>query len=166
MSFMSPNAAAWRSMRSDRSVVDKRVSRETVRRVFGFARPHRRLIAIFLSLTVVDSAMVIVTPLLVQRIVDDGIIAGDGGLVTRLALAMAGAALLSAVLAVFAGWFAVAADRDPAEGYTPEDYAEHIRTEHSTYRWLLEPMLARAGFEIVDVAFEGRLFGTYTCLRR
>ena len=105
MSFMSPNAAAWRSMRSDRSVVDKRVSRETVRRVFGFARPHRRLIAIFLSLTVVDSAMVIVTPLLVQRIVDDGIIAGDGGLVTRLALAMAGAALLSAVLAVFAGWF-------------------------------------------------------------
>ncbi|MFB9312126.1 ABC transporter ATP-binding protein [Nocardioides plantarum] len=105
MSFMSPNAAAWRSMRSDRSVVDRRVSRETVRRVFGFARPHRRLIAIFLSITVVDSAMVIVTPLLVQRIVDDGIIAGDGGLVTRLALAMAGAALLSAVLAVFAGWF-------------------------------------------------------------
>jgi ATP-binding cassette subfamily B protein len=105
MSFMSPNAAAWRSMRSDRSVVDRRVSRETVRRVFGFARPHRRLIAIFLAITVVDSAMVIVTPLLVQRIVDDGIIAGDGGLVTRLALAMAGAAILSAVLAVFAGWF-------------------------------------------------------------
>lgn len=68
--------------------------------------------------------------------------------------------------AVFADWFAAAADRDPAEGYTPEDYAEHIRTEHSTYRWLLEPMLTRAGFEIVDVAFEGRLFGTYTCLRR
>jgi ATP-binding cassette subfamily B protein len=105
MSFMSPNAAAWRSMRSDRSVVDRRVSRETVRRVLGFARPHRRLIAIFLAITVVDSAMVIVTPLLVQRIVDDGIIAGDGGLVTRLALAMAGAAILSAVLAVFAGWF-------------------------------------------------------------
>ncbi|WP_370692307.1 ABC transporter ATP-binding protein [Nocardioides sp.] len=105
MSLMSPNAAAWRSLRSDRSVVDKRVSRQTVRRVFGFARPHRRLIAIFLTITVIDSSMVIVTPLLVQRIVDDGIIAGDGGLVTLLALAMAGAAILSAVLAVFGGWF-------------------------------------------------------------
>ncbi|MEO9323789.1 ABC transporter ATP-binding protein [Nocardioides sp. C4-1] len=105
MSSMSPNAAAWRSLRSDRSVVDRRVSRDTVRRVFGFARPHRRLIAIFLTVTVIDSSMVIVTPLLVQRIVDDGIIAGDTRLVTLLALAMAGAAVLSAVLAVLGGWF-------------------------------------------------------------
>ena len=105
MSSMHPNAAAWRSLRTDRSVVDNRVSRETVRRVFGFARPHRRLISIFLVLTVIDSSMVIVTPLLVQRIVDDGIIGGDTGLVTLLALAMAGAAVLSAVLAVIGGWF-------------------------------------------------------------
>ena len=105
MSSMHPNAAAWRSLRSDRSVVDKRVSRATVRRVLAFARPHRRLIAIFLTITVIDSSMVIVTPLLVQRIVDDGIIAGDTGLVTVLALAMAGAAVVSAVLAVFGGWF-------------------------------------------------------------
>lgn len=105
MSSMSPNAAAWRSLRSDRSVVDRRVSRETVRRVLGFARPHRRLIAVFLVLTVVDSAMVVVTPLLVQRIVDDGITAGNGGVVTGLALAMAGASILSAVLAVVGGWF-------------------------------------------------------------
>ena len=105
MSSTNPYAAARRYVRSDRSVVDNRVSRETVRRVFGFARPHRRLIAIFLTFTVIDSAMVVVTPLLVQRIVDDGIIAGDTGLVTTLALAMAGAAVFSAVLAVFAGWF-------------------------------------------------------------
>ncbi len=105
MSSTNPYAAARRYVHSDRSVVDNRVSRETVRRVFGFARPHRRLIAIFLTFTVIDSAMVVVTPLLVQRIVDDGIIAGDTGLVTTLALAMAGAAVFSAVLAVFAGWF-------------------------------------------------------------
>lgn len=105
MSSMHPNAAAWRSLRTDRSVVDRRVSRQTVRRVLGFARPHRRLIAIFLTLTVIDSSMVIVTPLLVQRIVDDGVIAGNGELVTWLALAMAGAAVVSAVLAVLGGWF-------------------------------------------------------------
>ncbi|RKN38727.1 class I SAM-dependent methyltransferase [Streptomyces hoynatensis] len=66
---------------------------------------------------------------------------------------------------VFAGWFAGAAD-DPASGYTAGDYAEHIRTEHSTYRWLLEPMLEATGFEIAEARFDGRLFGAYTCVRR
>ena len=65
---------------------------------------------------------------------------------------------------VFAGWFAGAAT-DPARGYTAADYAEHIRTEFSTFRWLLEPMLAAAGFEIVDVQYERRLYGAYTCVK-
>ncbi len=65
---------------------------------------------------------------------------------------------------IFGGWFAGAA-ADPADGYTSADYAEHIRTEFSTYRWLLEPMLAAAGFEIVAVTFERRLYGAYTCVK-
>ena len=83
MSSMHPGAAAWRHIRSDRSVVDNRIDPGTVRRVFGFARPHRRLISVFLALTVVDAAMVVVMPLLVLRIVDDGILADNGGLVTK-----------------------------------------------------------------------------------
>lgn len=66
--------------------------------------------------------------------------------------------------AVFAGWFANAAT-DPAAGYTAADYAEHIRTEYSTFRWLLEPMLAATGFEIADVSYARRLYGAYTCVR-
>jgi ubiquinone/menaquinone biosynthesis C-methylase UbiE len=66
---------------------------------------------------------------------------------------------------VFRNWFEYAA-ADPAKGYTSEDYAEHIRTEFSTFRWLLEPMLAAAGFEIADVAYQGRLYGAYTCVKR
>ncbi|GAA2450708.1 class I SAM-dependent methyltransferase [Streptomyces macrosporus] len=66
---------------------------------------------------------------------------------------------------VLEAWMAGAAD-DPARGYTRQDYAEHLRTEYSTFRWLLEPMLDAAGFEIVEAEYEGRLFGTYTCLRR
>jgi SAM-dependent methyltransferase len=65
---------------------------------------------------------------------------------------------------IFAGWFAAAAT-DPAAGYTAADYAEHIRTEHSTFRWLLEPMLAAAGFEISEVSYERRLYGAYTCVK-
>ena len=66
---------------------------------------------------------------------------------------------------VFARWFAGAAT-DPAAGYTAEDYAVHIRTEHSTYRWLLEPLLDHAGFDILDASYTRRLYGTYTCRRR
>jgi SAM-dependent methyltransferase len=67
--------------------------------------------------------------------------------------------------AVFERWLAGAAD-DPARGYTREDFAEHIRTEHSTFRWLLEPMLAAAGFEVVTADFGGSVYGAYTCRRR
>ncbi|QSB15452.1 GNAT family N-acetyltransferase [Natronosporangium hydrolyticum] len=63
---------------------------------------------------------------------------------------------------VFRSWFDGAAT-DPAQGYTAEDYATHIRTEHSTFRWLFEPMLTQAGFEILTAEYEGRCFGSYTC---
>jgi ubiquinone/menaquinone biosynthesis C-methylase UbiE len=66
--------------------------------------------------------------------------------------------------AVFEEWLA-GAWHDPATGYTAEEYATHIRTEHSTYRWLLEPMLAAAGFRITDVRYERRLYAAYTCVR-
>jgi hypothetical protein len=58
--------------------------------------------------------------------------------------------------AVIERWLDGAAT-DPAEGYTRADLAEHVRTEHSTYRWLLEPMLAAAGFEVVEAPFAGRV---------
>jgi ATP-binding cassette subfamily B protein len=67
----------WRHMRTDRSAAAQKVSRETVRRVFGFATPHRPSIALFLVLTVFDAALVVVTPLLVKKIVDDGILQQD-----------------------------------------------------------------------------------------
>ena len=66
--------------------------------------------------------------------------------------------------AVFDDWLAGAAD-DPAAGYTAADYAEHIRTEHSTFRWLLEPMLAAAGLHIAEVSYERRLYAAYTCVK-
>ena len=54
---------------------------------------------------------------------------------------------------------------DPSLGYTRDDFAQHLRTEFSTFRWLFEPMLAAAGFAIVTADFDGRVYGTYTCLR-
>jgi ATP-binding cassette subfamily B protein len=104
MSGMLGGGSAWRHLRSDRSIVHNRIERGTVRRVLGFARPHRPLIGVFLVLTVIDAGMVVVTPLLAQHIIDDGIVGGDRGVVVWLSLAMAGVALFSAVLTIGEGW--------------------------------------------------------------
>ncbi|MCM0618925.1 ABC transporter ATP-binding protein [Nocardioides bruguierae] len=95
---------AWRHLRTDRSVVHQRVGWPTVRRILRFARPHRRVIAVFLALTVLDSALVVVVPLLTKRVVDVGIAEADTSLVVELAAAMAVFALFSAVLSVLSGW--------------------------------------------------------------
>jgi ATP-binding cassette, subfamily B, bacterial len=94
----------WRNMRTDRSVTEQRLAGGTVRRVVGFAIPHRIPIAVFLALTVVDAALVVVTPLLVKRIIDDGIMRQDTRLVVVLAAAAAGVAVLDAGLGVAMGW--------------------------------------------------------------
>jgi ATP-binding cassette, subfamily B, bacterial len=94
----------WRNMRTDRSVTEQRLAGGTVRRVVGFATPHRVPIGIFLALTVVDAALVVVTPLLVKRIIDDGIMRHDTRLVVVLAAAAAGVAVLDAGLGVAMGW--------------------------------------------------------------
>jgi len=62
-------------------------------------------------------------------------------------------------------WLDHAAE-DPAEGYTRADFAVHIRDEHSTFRWLFEPMLAASGFEIVTADFRRDVYGAYTCVKR
>jgi ubiquinone/menaquinone biosynthesis C-methylase UbiE len=67
--------------------------------------------------------------------------------------------------AVVERWLEGAAD-DPGLGYTRADLAEHIRTEYSTFRWLLEPMLAAVGFEILTADYEGSVYGAYTCRKR
>ena len=96
--------ATWRHMRTDRSEVASRVERATVRRVFAFARPHRSLISFFLLITVLDAGLVIVSPLLVQQIVDEGILKHDQILVFWLAGAMAVTALVDALFTVLGGY--------------------------------------------------------------
>jgi SAM-dependent methyltransferase len=59
------------------------------------------------------------------------------------------------------------APTDPAKGWTAEQLAEHVRMEHSTFSWLLEPMLARAGFEIKERHLSAnRIYAAYVCMRR
>ncbi|WP_246210060.1 ABC transporter ATP-binding protein [Nocardioides piscis] len=106
MSMMGPGGGGppWRHLRSDRTVVEERIERQTVRRVLSFARPHRKAITAFLVVTIVDAGLVVLPPLLLQRIVDDGITSGDVSLVAWLAGAIAVVAVLTAGLGLVGGY--------------------------------------------------------------
>jgi SAM-dependent methyltransferase len=58
------------------------------------------------------------------------------------------------------------APADPAQGWTRPELETHLREEYSTFSWLLEPMLERAGFTIQDVSgTESQIFAAYTCIK-
>ena len=61
-------------------------------------------------------------------------------------------------------WIADTVSTDGESGWTRAELAEHIRDEHSTFTWLLEPMIERAGLEIVrrDYSDDGML-AKYLC---
>ncbi|MFB9238304.1 class I SAM-dependent methyltransferase [Plantactinospora siamensis] len=63
-------------------------------------------------------------------------------------------------------WLAGNTITDPAAGYTRADLVTHLRTEFSTYRWLFEPMLDAAGFDILDADYRAGVYAAYTCVRR
>nr|WP_246085747.1 ABC transporter ATP-binding protein [Pseudonocardia hydrocarbonoxydans] len=72
-------------------------SRATLRRIAGFARPHRRRLALFLVLSVVGAALGVATPVLAGRVVDAivtggpaGVVVGLAGLIAVIAVAVAG----------------------------------------------------------------------------
>ena len=94
----------YRNLRSDRDVLERRLTRGTVRRVLAFAGPHRALITGFVALMVVDAGLVVITPLLTKWVVDNGIIKHDLSLVWWLAGAMAVVALVDAVLSIGSGY--------------------------------------------------------------
>ncbi|MFF1252653.1 class I SAM-dependent methyltransferase [Pseudarthrobacter sp. NPDC058329] len=49
--------------------------------------------------------------------------------------------------------------------WSRDEFEEHIRDEHSTFRWLLEPMIERAGFDIVEVQYTAETFDAKYVLR-
>lgn len=85
-----------RSITRDPVLRSKRIERETWLRILGFAGPHRARIAGFLVLVIVGSTLVVAGPLLLQRLVDDGILRERRDVVVTLALLVALAALLEA----------------------------------------------------------------------
>jgi putative AdoMet-dependent methyltransferase len=51
------------------------------------------------------------------------------------------------------------------EGWTAQDFETHVREEHSTYGWIIEEMLIRAGFEILEASYNTATYAEYLCAK-
>ncbi|MEU1815967.1 ABC transporter ATP-binding protein [Streptomyces roseifaciens] len=103
---MSMEITAWNSLHSAMNAKDGRgrFSRATLRRIGGFARPHRRRIGQFLLLSVAMALLAVATPILAGRVVGAIVKGGDSGTVTRLALLIAVIAVAEAGLGMLTRW--------------------------------------------------------------
>lgn len=100
--------ATWMSFRSltqDTSVKHQKLKPGTLRRIAGFAIPYKISLILFLITVVIDALLIVATPLLLKRLIDEGVIPKNSDLVTQLALAVAVIAILDAVFSMAGRWF-------------------------------------------------------------
>ena len=96
---------AMRSLTKDESVKDRKLAPGTSRRVMGYALPYRREIGIFVALVVVTSALVVATPLLLRKLIDEGVTPQNRTVVIQLSLVVAGLAVAEGALTLVQRWF-------------------------------------------------------------
>jgi hypothetical protein len=64
-------------------------------------------------------------------------------------------------------WIAETMTADVEGGWTRAELAEHVRDEQSTFTWLLEPMIDRAGFDLLDASYAASgVDARYVCRKR
>jgi ATP-binding cassette subfamily B protein len=100
--------AAWmthRSMTADPSVKEQKLKPGTVKRIFSFARPYRTNIIIYLATVVVDAGLIVATPLLLKRLIDEGVIPKDPSVVTNLAILVGLLAIADAAINMLGRYF-------------------------------------------------------------
>lgn len=95
----------YRSMTQDQSVKEIKLKPGTLKRIISFAKPYKKSVFLFLITVIIDAVLVITTPLLLSRLIDDGVIPKNGSLVTLIALAIAGLAIFDAVMNIVGRWF-------------------------------------------------------------
>ncbi len=92
-------------MSSDQSVKHQKLKAGTLKRIFSFALPYRKFLAIFIFTVIIDAILVVATPLLLRSLVDEGVIPGRPDVVTRYALIVAALAIGDAAFSMLGRWF-------------------------------------------------------------
>jgi ATP-binding cassette subfamily B protein len=95
--------ATWRAMQTlsaDQSVKNQKLKKGTFKRILQFAAPFKRELIFFISFVVIDALLVITSPLILKRLIDQGVIPRKGSVVTALALLVAVIAILDALVSL------------------------------------------------------------------
>jgi ATP-binding cassette subfamily B protein len=92
-------------MTADPSVTEQKLKAGTVKRIFGFAQPYRLYLSIFLFTVVIDAFFIVATPLLLRKLIDDGVIPKNGELITQLAIIVGLLAVADALMSIIGRWF-------------------------------------------------------------
>ena len=95
----------YRSMTADPSIKEQKLKPGTVKRILSFAKTYQFSIYIYLVTVVIDAALIVATPLLLKKLIDDGVIPGDGAVVTQLALFVGLIALADAAFNIVGRYF-------------------------------------------------------------
>ncbi len=110
MSGLSPGGGGGggfmflRSFTRDRSVKEQHLKPGTAKRVIGYASPYRLRIASVLLLLIVDAALVVVQPLLIRRIIDQGVALHSSSTVVNGALLLGLLGLLDVLIGLSGRW--------------------------------------------------------------
>ncbi|WP_428950796.1 ABC transporter ATP-binding protein [Streptomyces sp. cg35] len=106
---MSMETTAWSQLQSVMNAQNggprhRPFARATLRRIAGFARPHRRRITQFVILSVLTALLAVATPVLAGHVVDAIVGGKEQRVVIRLAVLIAVIALAEAGLGLLARW--------------------------------------------------------------
>jgi ATP-binding cassette subfamily B protein len=100
MQMGGPPHVTFRRAAKNELEAEAKVDRALVRRVWGFARPYRRRLVLFLVTVTFGALLALAPPLLFKQIIDEAIPDHDRGLVTTLAVVALVLALVSTALDV------------------------------------------------------------------
>ena len=96
---------SFRSLTQDQSVKNQKLKPGTLKRIAAFALPYKLSLSLFLVTVVVDAFLIVATPLLLRKLIDDGVIPKNSEIVTELAIAVGVIALLDALFSMIGRWF-------------------------------------------------------------
>lgn len=114
-------------MRASQDTEAKPVSKETIARIFRFARPYRNRLIAFVIVSVISALLSVATPILAGQVVDQMVVGGNRRLIVLIALAIAVVALLDAGVGLINRWLSAAIGEDVILDLRTRVY-EHVQT--------------------------------------
>ena len=161
MSFHA-NFAMMRTMTQDQSLKNQKLKAGTFKRILTFAKPYKAWLTIFLLTVVIDAVLMIASPLLLKKLIDQGVVPKDGAVVTKLALIVGLVAVGDAVFTLLGRWYSSQIGEGLIYDLRSQVFA-HIQTQSIAFftRTQTGALISRINSDVIGAqqAFTGTLSG-------